>query len=140
LLSAVTPRTILTPRSQVVLGTADNAAVAYGSYDLASNHISNFAVLKIETNASYSDEIQFYGAGYLEAAFTYGDIYNMYQNLLPTLPWGDAAPPTCMTDWLSQQDAYQRAQIANPTGDVLFWQQLGLVMSQVWCHAHHGVD
>ena len=55
---------------QFVSGAADASAAAFGSYDPAENHISNFAVLKVQTNSSYSDLQQMYAAGYLEAAFT----------------------------------------------------------------------
>jgi hypothetical protein len=117
--------------NQVVFGTIDYSAVAYGSYDAATNHISNFAVLKIETNSSFSDDEQYFAAGYLEGAFTNAGIFDLYNNFLSTFSWAKTGPPACLTSWVTAQDAYVRAQIANPTGDLLFWQQLGLIMNQV---------
>lgn len=153
------------------MGIVDPTAAAYGSYDVASNHISDFAVLKIETNASFSDLDQLYAAGfdsileirtqprempfscrsYLEGAFTNAGIFDLYQNLLSTYSWAQTGPPKwsatsittgilssfyvilpthvairSLTTWLDQQNTYVRANIKNPTGNIPFWEQLGL--------------
>jgi hypothetical protein len=88
-------------------------------------------VLKIQTNASYSDADQFYAAGYLEAAFTHQGIYDLYNNILSSTPWSQSGPPACLTAWLDAQDTYVRSQIIDLGREYAFWNQLGLVMSQV---------
>ena len=110
-------------------GTADPAAVAYGSYDPAENHVSNFAVLNLETNSSYADDQQMYAAGYLESAFTAAEIYDGYMNGGSLYPWGNN-PPACLTNFWSAQVNYVQEMIATSTDNPLFWQELGLVMAQ----------
>ena len=73
----------------------DTSAAAYGSYDPADNHISHFAVLKIETNPAFSDEQQMLAAGFLEGALTSADIWNQFRNLYATYNWKDG-PPSCV--------------------------------------------
>ncbi len=46
--------------------------VATGTYEPGNMHPSNFGVLKIETNSSYSDADQMYAAGYLEVCVSFG--------------------------------------------------------------------
>ena len=85
------------------LGIVDKSGAAYGSYDSGNNHPSNFGVLKIETNASFSDTDQTFAAGYLEGALTAGDIFDMYSNMLPTWPELKNGPPKNLTDFLAAQ-------------------------------------
>ena len=113
-----------------MLGSIDTTAAAYGSYDPATNHVSYFAVLKIETNPSYSDEDQMYAAGYLEGALTSNDSYMLWQNLLSTFGWASNQPPSCIADFFVTQDEYIRAMIATAADNRAFWDALGLIMNQ----------
>lgn len=111
-------------------GVIDTQAAAFGSYDPAVNHVSYFAVLKIETNPAFSDQEQMLAAGFLEGALTSADIWNMYNNAYSTYSWAKTGPPACLTNWLDQQEAYVRQQILTPTGNLQFWEQVGLIMNQ----------
>ena len=113
-----------------MLGSIDTTAAAYGSYDPATNHVSYFAVLKIETNPSYTDEDQMYAAGYLEGALTTSDTYDLWQNLLSTFGWASNQPPSCIADFFVTQDEYIRSMIATAADNRAFWDALGLVMEQ----------
>ena len=113
-----------------MLGIVDPDAAAYGSFDPATNHVSYFAVLKIETNPAYLDNEQMFAAGFLEGALTAPNIWYMYNNVLSTYKWAATGPPSCLTDFLDAQEAYVRAMVATSNDNRIFWDQLGLLMNQ----------
>eukprot|EP00048_Salpingoeca_helianthica_P016501 m.232648 g.232648 ORF g.232648 m.232648 type:complete len:533 (-) comp18811_c0_seq1:170-1768(-) len=112
-----------------VAGIVDRSGAAYGSYDSGVNHPSNFGVLKIESNATYEDNVQMFAAGYLEGALTQSDIYDMYVNMLSTWSSLRPSPPANLTKFLAQQDQWVRENIQKRTHDP-YWVQLGGVMAQ----------
>ena len=114
-----------------MLGSIDTTAAAYGSYDPATNHVSYFAVLKIETNPSYSDEDQMYAAGYLEGALTSNDSYALWQNLLDSYKWPNNVPPACIANFFAENDKYMRSMVATSEDNRPFWDYLGLVLNQL---------
>jgi hypothetical protein len=101
----------------------DTTAAAYGSYDPVANHPSGFSVLKIETNPSASDHDQYYAAGFLEGVLTAEGIYYQYTNLVSTMSVLANGVPANLTNFLTAQYAWTRAQAkSNPTDP--FWLQV----------------
>lgn len=41
--------------------------------------------LRVQTNPSYVDDVQMFGAGYIEGALSAGRIFEMYTNMMPVM-------------------------------------------------------
>lgn len=111
----------LTNKSQFKQGI-DESAVAFGSYDDATHHSSGFGELKVETNSAFTDEQQYYAAGFLEGVFTAEGIYNHYMNLKSTMSVLDNGVPANLTNFLDAQYSWTRKQAASNSSS--FWKQV----------------
>lgn len=104
--------------------------VATAVYSKAEEHISNFGQLIVSTNGDgISDDMQTFGAGYLEGMVTAEKIYQNYQNMLCQVDCSGNVPPE-VQEFFTQQDLWAREQVAK-NGDCNYWKNIGSLLSQM---------
>jgi hypothetical protein len=64
--------------------------------------------LEIKTNSGYTDEQQFYAAGYLEGAVTNQEIWENYHNMYPVFFPNDKKPSDQLLEFIKRQDIWTR--------------------------------
>ncbi len=70
-----------------------------------------------------------YAAGYLEAALTSQLIFDHYTNMFIKFNFTNASMQAAVS-FFERQNGYARENINNPSGNIAFWQRLGLIMAQ----------
>ena len=113
----------------LTFGKQDPAGVAWGNFEESIN-ATGWGRLFVTTNANNTDEQQGYAAGYLEAALTPQLIYYYHLNTKDYLLFDEEQPG--IDKWLTENDAWARAQIAKNYKTSEYWQQIGVIYAQVF--------
>lgn len=107
----------------------DNTWISSSNYSPAQEHKSNFAQLKIKTNAAFNDAEQMFGAGFAEGYLTAESIWQHYQNMMCQVDCSGAVPVELSTFFV-EQDSWARANVEK-NKDCSYWQFIGGLLSQM---------
>jgi len=88
-----------------------------------------WSFIDIETNPSYSDQIQMYAAGYLEAFISTDLIWANYINIF-TGEWDSKPFSSAFTNWMEENIAFMNTSQQGTT-DTAYWTHVGLVWTQL---------
>lgn len=89
---------------------------------------TGWTILDIVSNKAKPDQEQAYAAGFLEGALTQLLIWDNFRNFAN----GTAFPmPQKLNDFILAQDKWVRSNAQNPSENVDYWKQVGLVLKQL---------
>jgi len=100
----------------------DDNAVAWCRFSPSMNE-TGWDVIEVVSNSSYSDNLQAYGSGFLEAGLTTTSIWNSWLSYGPGLNIS-----TDVHEFIMNTDNWVRTQAKISTED--YWQQVSLVLNQ----------
>eukprot|EP01124_Arcella_intermedia_P007737 TRINITY_DN1478_c0_g2_i4.p1 TRINITY_DN1478_c0_g2~~TRINITY_DN1478_c0_g2_i4.p1 ORF type:complete len:307 (+),score=43.97 TRINITY_DN1478_c0_g2_i4:41-961(+) len=101
-----------------------DGGIAKGYYVVMLNR-TGWNTLHIETDGTYSDEFQSYGAGFLEGYLTREEIWNTWLVFSSRSPFNHS-----ITDFILNQDKWVRS-MANTSQSEGYWHQVLLVLYQL---------
>eukprot|EP00095_Tigriopus_kingsejongensis_P006305 maker-scaffold61_size441589-snap-gene-0.13 protein:Tk06305 transcript:maker-scaffold61_size441589-snap-gene-0.13-mRNA-1 annotation:"hypothetical protein DAPPUDRAFT_213420" len=103
--------------------------VAWANYTNDINQ-TGWSYLEVETDPKFPDKIQAFGAGYLEGYLSAEQIYQYWWNTVQGYCEGKEEMCTKVTEYLNNNTAWIRGQIADKRSDDPYWHQVGLVYDQ----------
>ena len=113
----------------------DNKSIAYGFFNDTIPQ-NGWSQLFITTNPGYSDEIQMFGAGFLEGALTKERIYQTKLNFFAST-FGNQSVPEALVQFVDKNEKWTRQQAelnirgnSNQTTK-LYWQNIALSIAQM---------
>ena len=100
------------------------SSIVWGSYVDAINS-TGWATLHVNSNASYTDDLQAYAAGYLEGAVSQAREYLHINNVCSDQTWENG-----LREYLDDQWTWMRTMVTQHAGTSPYWYHVGLLLDQ----------
>lgn len=115
------------PSCHLSEGVLDRRATAFSTYNKTSNLTTGFATLDIHAAPSVAPRLAAFAAGYAEGFQTAAEIAQFYTNVYE---FGAEGPSRKLTKWVTENDAWTRAQAEQHAATDDYWQSVATVLDR----------
>lgn len=119
--------TASTPSCQLSEGVIDARATAFSTYNKTANLTTGFATLDIQSPSHVAPRLAAYAAGYAEGFQTAAEIAQFYSNVYE---FGADGPSRKLTEWVTENDAWTRAQAEHHAASDDYWLSVATVLDR----------